>query len=88
VSGEVKLMAYTVLIHMVGEEPILAEMEELPNPNDVFVTCTGARRRDGKPLPYALSETEVFLFPWHRINLIEVLPSEVEKEEIVEFYRD
>lgn len=79
-------MAYTVVIHLVGEEPIVAEMEKLPDPSDNCVICSGVRRRDGKPVEYVEANVDIVIFPWHRISVIEVLPSV--EEEVVEFFRE
>ncbi len=81
-------MAYTVIIHLTNEEPILGEIEEMPKPADNSVTCTGLRRRDGKSLAFVTPEATTFIFPWHRISFLEILPSEEEREEIIEFFRD
>ncbi len=78
---------YTILIHVSGEEAILAEVEELPPPGDQVVYCTNPRKRDGKDLHYVLSEVTTIIVPWWRINFIEVMPSG-EEEEIVAFYKD
>ena len=67
---------HTVLIHFSNEDPIMAEMEEMPKPADLFVTCTGIRRPDGKKIHYVTPEAATFIFPWHRISFIEILPSE------------
>jgi hypothetical protein len=79
-------MAYTVVIHLVGEEPIMAEMEKLPEPSDNCIICTGVRRKDGKPVEYVEANVDIVIFPWHRISAIEVLPSA--EEEVVEFFRE
>lgn len=81
-------MAYTVILHIAGEEPILAEMEELPNPSDNAVVFTNPRRRDGKPVPTFDREAVTFYFPWYRINYLEVLAPRRAREEIVEFFRE
>jgi hypothetical protein len=39
-------MAITVLIHIANADPVMAEVEELPSPNDQFVLCTNPRARD------------------------------------------
>ncbi len=79
-------MAYTVVIHLVGEEPIMAEMDKLPEPSDNCIICTGVRRKDGKPVEYVEANADIVIFPWHRISAIEVLPSV--EEEVVEFFRE
>ena len=81
-------MAYTVVIHVIGEEPIVAEMEKLPDPADNCIICTGVRRRDGKPVEYVGADVDTVIFPWHRISVIEVLPTAEEAEEVVEFFRE
>jgi hypothetical protein len=81
-------MAYTVIIHMANEDPVIAEMEALPEPNSTCVICTEVRRRDGKPVHYLTPEATTFIFPWARIGFIEVLSAAVEKGEVLEFFRD
>ena len=80
-------MPYTLLLHIVGEPTIMAEAEQLPSPNDNTITLTNLRQRDGKDLANVDSAATHFIFPWTRINFIEVLGVE-EEEEIVGFARD
>lgn len=80
-------MPYTLLLHIVGEPAMLAEAEQLPSPDDNTITVTNLRQRDGKDLPNIDAEATHFIFPWTRINFIEVLGAE-EEEEIVGFARD
>lgn len=80
-------MPYTLLMHIVGEPTILAEAEQLPSPNDSIITVTNIRQRDGKDLPNVDAAATHFIFPWTRVNFIEVLGTE-EEEEIVGFARD
>jgi hypothetical protein len=81
-------MAQTVIIHLANEDPILAEVEDLENLDGPVLECMNPRRRDGKQLHYIAPEATSFLFPWHRISFIELLPSEMERGEVVEFFRD
>lgn len=80
-------MAKLVLIHVSNEDPILAEMDELPNPGDNFVVFTNPRRRDGRPVNYVTAGARTFIFPWTRISFIEVMVSEDERREVLEFFR-
>ena len=80
-------MPYTLLLHIVGEPTILAETEQLPAPTDNIITVTGVRQRDGKDLSNVDPTTSHIIYPWTRINFIEVLSAE-EEEEIVGFARD
>ena len=44
-------MAISVILHISGEEPIIGEIDEMPNPGDVILNVRNPRRRDGKDLP-------------------------------------
>ncbi|MGD8554365.1 MAG: hypothetical protein PVJ07_01340 [Anaerolineales bacterium] len=73
-------MAITVLVHVSGEDPILGEMESLPASAESSVTISSPRRRDGKDLPYVQRDVVTVIWPWHRINFIEILPSPEEEK--------
>lgn len=80
-------MAHTVIVHLLNEDPCIAEIERLPEPEDNNITLLYPRRRDGKPLHYLSPGVTTVVFPWHRINFLEIVPQEEKKEEIA-FYRE
>ncbi len=80
-------MPYTVLIHVANEDPILADVEELPAATDQAVICSNIRRRDGKDVHYVDAQAVTFMIPWHRIMMLEVMGGEDEGE-IVGFVRE
>lgn len=80
-------MPMTVLIHMLNEDPIVAEIDRVPDPSDQFLVCENPRRRDGKDITYLLPEVKSLLVPWSRIHCVEVLPG-AEEEKIVTFVRE
>lgn len=80
-------MAIEVIIHLLNEDPILAEINNLPDPSHQSVFVTNPRRRDGRPLHYATEGARAFIFPWNRISFIEIMGGE-EVEEVVEFFRE
>lgn len=80
-------MPYTLLLHIVGETTIVAETDQLPAPTDNILTVTSVRQRDGKDLTNVDPAATHFIYPWTRVNFIEVLGSE-DEEEIVGFARD
>lgn len=80
-------MAYTLFVHMLNEEPFVAESEELPQPSDQLLICTSPRRRDGKDVDSFLPEVVTVLLPWHRIAFVEVMPTEA-TEELITFVRE
>lgn len=77
----------TVLLHLTGEDPVAGEIEQLPAPTDATVTVNNPRRRDGKDLPYVQSNVVTVIFPMHRINFIEVMPT-AEEEKLIGFVRE
>jgi len=81
-------MAKIVIIHVVGDDPLIAEVEELPKPMDQFIEFTNPKRRDGKPIPYVTQGAKSLMFPWHRLTFIEVMTTESERQETIEFFRE
>jgi hypothetical protein len=77
----------TVVVHVMGEDPFVAEVEELPAPTDQAITLVNPRRRDNKPLHYVEDQTISVIFPWHRISFIEVRPDEEARGEVDLFFR-
>jgi hypothetical protein len=80
-------MPYTIIIHPTGEEPIIGEVEELPQPSDLIITINSPRRIDGKELHYLTESVLTVIWPINRLNFIEVLPTKAE-EEIIGFVRE
>ena len=81
-------MAKTIVLHVIGEEPILADIDEMPDPASNFVTCSNLRKRDGKPVNYVSPGARTILFPWSRISFLEIMVSGEERRDIVDFFRE
>lgn len=77
----------TILIHIMNEDPILGEVNELPTPTDQSITVRNPRRRDGKDLHYLQANVTEVIWPMGRIAFIEIIPGE-EEEEIIGFVRE
>ena len=80
-------MAYSVVLHLVGEASVLGEIEELPKPADTIITLTNPRLRDGKDIHYLEQNVVKVIWPLSKITLIEVLESE-EEENLIGFVRE
>lgn len=80
-------MAHTVLIHVLGEEAVVGEVERIPEPTDQVLIVSNVRHRDGRDLIYVLPETKTVVYPWTQIHCVEILPSAVE-EEVISFIRE
>jgi hypothetical protein len=78
----------SIIAHMTGEDPFVAEMAELPKPTDTFVHLFNPRLRDGKPLRYASHGMSSIIYPMHRVSFIEVMAGEEERAQVVEFFRE
>ena len=81
-------MGKLVIIHVAGEEPILAEIEELPKPTDQFLEFSNPRRRDGKSIAYVTTGAKSFIYPWARLSFVEIMSAESEKQDVIEFFRE
>lgn len=81
-------MAKTVIIHIFNEDPILADMDDMPEPSAMYVALTNLRKRDGKPVTYISPGAKTILFPWSRINFLEIMVSAEERREVVDFFRE
>ncbi len=80
-------MAYTVVLHISGDLPVVGEVDELPKPTDTIVTLSNPRQRDGKDLHYLEPNVVKVIWPIEKIALIEVLES-AEEEKIIGFVRE
>ena len=80
-------MAYTVVVHVMGEDPFVAEIDEIPATIDQAISFTNLRKRDGKPVHYIDDAAITVIFPWHRISFIEVMPTEETRGELDLFFR-
>ena len=77
----------TLLLHVMNEDPVMGEVEEMPSLTDVLVLVKNPRRRDGKDLPYLEQNVTQVIWPISRINYIEVIPG-AEEDEIISFVRE
>ncbi|MCS6906563.1 MAG: hypothetical protein RML93_01620 [Anaerolineales bacterium] len=81
-------MSYTLIVHITNAEPVVGEVERLPQPTDNLIVLHEPRQRDGKEVPYIDRESMIAIFPIHRISFIEVLTPHEEEEEIIGFVRE
>ena len=66
-------MAIQAIIHLVGEDAIYGELDEVPSPTHQFLFLANVRKKDGKPLSYLMDGAEVFLYAWHKMTFVEIL---------------
>ncbi len=80
-------MPITVLVHLSGEDSVVGEVEALPAATDAVIALNNPRKRDGKDLPYLQSNVVTVVWPMHRINFVEIMPT-AEEEKLVGFVRE
>ena len=80
-------MAYSILLHIPGDLPVLGEVEELPKPTDTIIVVSNPRQRDGKDLHYLEANVVKVIFPLERVSMLEILESQ-EEEKIIGFVRE
>lgn len=67
-------MIKNVVIHITNEQPLLADLYELPTAADVSLVCTNVRMLDGKKPIFIDHSKSVFLFPYLNVRFIEMVP--------------
>ena len=61
-----------VVVHLIGEQPLLADIETTPDPGDAAFLCTNLRLMNGKK-PHFIDETDSwFLIPLDQIRFVEL----------------
>jgi hypothetical protein len=80
-------MSNTVIVHIMSEDPIVGELDELPTASDTVIAINNPRRRDGKDVSYLSDDIIKVIWPIAQISFIEVLPSEGE-DRIIGFVRE
>jgi len=80
-------VTYTVILHILNADPVVGEIDELPNPTDTVLILNNPRMRDGKDVPYLAENAVTVLWPMDKLNFVEILSGK-EDEEIIGFVRE
>lgn len=81
-------MAIRALIHIHNEDPILCELDEMPDPSHHFIRVRNPMKRDGKPIPTIDSRATSIAYPWTRITFVEFFNEDAPREQMVGFFRE
>ena len=65
-------MIRDVVIHISNEQPLLADLYEMPTSSDVALVCTNLRMLNGKRPIFTDAIDSVFLFPLIHIRFVEI----------------
>jgi hypothetical protein len=63
-----------VILHINGEQPLLADLFEAPESGDVGVRCTNLRQINGKRPVFVDDVSSIFFFPYLHIRFVEIPP--------------
>jgi hypothetical protein len=66
------------VLHLMNEQPLLADLLGMPTAGDVTLVCTNVRSTTGKRPVWADNLESVYYFPWIHIRFLEVHPGSIE----------
>jgi hypothetical protein len=62
------------VIHLQGEQPLLADLPSLPTVSDSCLLCTNLRTLDGKRPVFVDAVGSTFIIPLLHVRFLEILP--------------
>ena len=71
-------MIHNAVLHIINEQPLLADLVGLPSPGDVLLICTNVRSMTGKRPVWADNVQSTFYFPWVQLRFLEISPEAME----------
>lgn len=80
-------MAYSIILHLVGEAAIVGEIDEIPNNTDTLITINNPRLKDGKDVHYIEPTVTKVIWPLSKIAFIELL-EDTGDEDLIGFVRE
>jgi len=63
------------VLHIMNEQPMLADLFEMPTPGDVILRCTNLRTMNGKRPVFVDDSMSVFFFPYLHLRFVELMPA-------------
>ena len=62
------------VIHLHNEQPLLADLFDVPSPSDQGLLCTNLRTMNGKRPVFADHLESTFFFPYQHVRFVEIHP--------------
>lgn len=63
-----------VVIHLLSEQPMLADLFEVPAASETNLVCTNLRTLDGRRPVFVDDMASTFVFPYRHIRFLEIHP--------------
>jgi hypothetical protein len=70
-------MIRNAILHIINEQPMLADLFEAPSPGDVGLRCTNLRMMNGKRPVFVDESANIFFFPYLHLRFVEMQPGSV-----------
>ena len=70
-------MIRDVVVHLNGEQPLVADLYEAPSSGDVGLRCTNLRLKNGKRPVFVDDIRSIFFFPYLHIRFLEIPPGAI-----------
>lgn len=68
-------MIRNAVLHIMNEQPMLADLFDAPAPGDVILRCTNLRTMNGKRPVFVDDSMSVFFFPYLHLRFVELMPA-------------
>ncbi len=78
----------SLLIHISNADPVKVDVDELPDPKDNCIIGRNPRERSDKDMDIFEDGVTTVIYPWWRINFIQVLPSSEDEMEFPMPFKD
>jgi hypothetical protein len=77
----------TIIVHIMNEDPIVGEVDEIPSKDDTLLIVKNPRRREGGDLHYLQNGVNMVIWPVQRVNFVEIMSNE-DEENVISFVRE
>lgn len=67
-------MIRNAVVHLLSEQPVTADLFEMPKPGDAVLICTNLRTLDGKRPVFIDQIGSTFVMPYLHVRFIEIRP--------------
>lgn len=65
-------MIRKAVLHMIGEQPLVIDLEKLPEPGDSVLVCMNVRTFAGQRPSFIDAIDSTFVIPYHNVRFVEV----------------
>lgn len=66
-------MIRNVIVHLFNDQPVVADMFEMPSAGDSGLVCTNLRTLDGRRPVFIERSSSTFFFPYQHIRFVEIV---------------